>query len=100
MSDTDISLPGSDLPVVPDPVTEPLRIIIVSPDGSIVAYDNTGTILDEEYETAYSIWLSENRALDKDFDRYSVSEGLLLLIALVSLITFFGNLFLKRRYKL
>lgn len=97
MSDTSL-VPGENYP--PAVADEPLRIIIISPDGTVVAYDNTGTIIEDDYENAYSLWLSENRALDKPFDFYTVSEGLLLLIAIVSVVSFFGRLFFRRRFKL
>ena len=69
-------------PVVPvDPDTSNgTQIIIVSPDGSMMIYDKDGNITAEEVDTAYSLWLSENNFLDKDFDNYSVSEGFLFLI--------------------
>lgn len=88
---------------VPDPptITErgELQIIIISPDGSMTIYDEGGNITAEVADTAYSLWLSENAALDKKFENYSVSEALLFFIALGSLVGLISKVF-KRRVKL
>lgn len=69
------------IPVDPTPDTgSDLQIIIISPDGTMTIYDETGTVTVEDCDTAYSLWLSENNFLDKSFDNYSVSEGFLFLI--------------------
>lgn len=60
-------------------------IIIMSPDGAMTVYDPAGTLTRETYNEAYALWLKDNGALDKHFDNYSVTEGLLfLLFVLVS----------------
>lgn len=74
-------------------------IIIVSPDGSMCFYDPDGDLVEEDYNTAYSLWLQDNAALTKQFDYYSVSEFLLLIIASFAAISLIGKLF-KRRYYL
>lgn len=95
MSDNESSLPS--VPDIPEITDEPLKIIIVSPDGTVVTYDETGTIIDDDYETAYSLWLSENRALDKLFSNYSVSEALLFIIAFVAVFILFRSIFKRRK---
>lgn len=55
-------------------------IIIMSSDGSMTVYDPAGTLTYETYNEAYALWLKDNSALDKKFDNYSVSEGLLFLL--------------------
>lgn len=74
-------------------------IILVSPDGSMCFYDPDGDLVQEDFNTAYSLWLQENAALTKQFDYYSVSEFLLLIIASFAAISLIGKLF-KRRYYL
>lgn len=83
-------------PVEPDTSTD-TQIIIVSPDGSMMIYDETGNLTAEVADTAYSLWLSENGALDKHFDHYSVSEALLLVIALGSLVGLVSKIFKRRK---
>lgn len=89
--------PSPDFPTITE--RGELQIIIVSPDGSMTIYDEGGNITAEVADTAYSLWLSENAALDKKFDNYSVSEALLLFIALGSLVGLISKVF-KRRIKL
>ena len=89
-------------PVVPVDPVEPdtsndTQIIIVSPDGSMMIYDEAGNITAEVADTAYSLWLSENGALDKRFENYSVSEALLLFIALGALVGMVCKIFKRRK---
>lgn len=74
-----------------------LQIIIVSPDGTMTIYDEGGNITAEVADNAYSLWLSENGALDKRFEHYSVSEALLLVIALGSLVGLISKIFKRRK---
>lgn len=92
-------------PVPDDPVVGPgesdtsveTQIIIVSPDGSMMIYDETGNLSAEVADTAYTLWLSENAALDKPFANYSVSEALLFFIAFGSLVGLVSKLFKRRK---
>lgn len=90
------SEPSSPTPTVPDTRQE-LQIIIVSPDGTMTIYDEGGNITAEIADTAYSLWLSENAALDKRFEHYSVSEAFLLVIALGSLVGLISKIFKRRK---
>lgn len=88
--------PSSPTTTVPETKRE-LQIIIVSPDGTMTIYDEAGNITAEVADTAYSLWLSENGALDKHFEHYSVSEALLLVIALGSLVGMLCKIFKRRK---
>ena len=72
-------------------------IIIVSPDGTTCVYDENGNITDEDCETAYKLWVSDNNIMSKSMDNYTVTEGLLFLTFIVSMFGFFGNIFRRRR---
>lgn len=87
---------SSPTPTIPETKQE-LQIIIVSSDGTMTIYDEAGNITAEIADTAYSLWLSENGALDKRFDHYSVSEALLLVIALGSLVGLVSKIFKRRK---
>ena len=81
-----------------DPVgSNELQIIIVSPDGTMTIYDEGGNITAEVADNAYSLWLSENNALEKRFENYSVSEALLLFIAVGSLVGLICKIFKRRK---
>lgn len=89
--------PVPDVPVVPvDPEpTKEISFVVINPDGTMTIYDEAGNITAEVVDNAYSLWLSENNFLDKNFDNYSVSEGFLFLIffALAAIVIkfFFGR---------
>lgn len=89
------------LPIDPDtpPVyeTPPLQFIIIGPDGTMTIYDEEGNITAEDCDTAYSLWISENGALDKPFSNYSVSEALLLFIAAGSVVGLIFKIFKRRK---
>ncbi len=89
-------IPVDPKPEEPTTSTE-TQIIIVTPDGSMMIYDEAGNITAEIADTAYSLWLSDNGALDKRFDHYSVSEALLLVIALGSLVGLVSKIFKRRK---
>ena len=72
--------------------------IIVSPDGTMSIYDDSGNLTKEDCDTAYSLWLSENAAMIKPFENYSVSEGLLFLIFVCVGFGFISKLFKRRQY--
>ncbi len=74
-----------------------LRIVIISPDGTMTYYDEGGNLTAEVADTAYSLWLSENAALEKPFANYSVSEALLLFIAIGSVIGLISKVFKRRK---
>lgn len=71
--------------------------IIVSPDGTMTIYDENGQITDEDCETAYKIWVSDNNIMSKPLDWYTPTEGLLFLTFIVSLFGFFGSIFRRRK---
>ncbi len=73
-------------------------IIIMSPDGSMTVYDPDGNLVREDYNEAYSLWLQDNAALDKPFSFYSVSEALLLIVAISAGVSLVGKLFKRRNY--
>lgn len=73
-------------------------IIIVSPDGTLSVYDADGELQYEDFNEAYSLWLKDNAALDKPFSYYSVTEALLLIVALFAGVSLIGKLFKRRNY--
>lgn len=73
-------------------------LIIVSPDGNISVYDPSGELQYEDFNKAYSLWLQDNAALDKPFKFYSVTEALLLIVALFAGVSLVGKLFKRRNY--
>lgn len=73
-------------------------IIIMGADGSMSVYDLDGTLSVEDCDTAYSLWVADNGILNKPLDNYSVSEGLLFLLFLVSVGYFIRGLFRRKDY--
>ena len=71
-------------------------IVLVSPEGEIAVYDSNGNIKEEDVDTAYKIWVSENGIMNKEIDNYSVSEGLLLCLLLISGVFFIRSLFKRK----
>lgn len=71
-------------------------IIIVSSDGTMTIYDESGNITAEDCDTAYQLWISDNGIMDKPFDDYTVTDGLLLLLVIFAIINFIKGLFRKR----
>ncbi len=88
--------PLPELPVEPEPAQ--ISIIIVNPDGTMTIYDTAGNITEEVVDTAQSLWVSKNGALDKPFNYYSVSEALLLPVAVASVVTLFCKIFKRRKF--
>lgn len=72
--------------------------IIVSADGTVSIYDPNGDLTEQDYNQAYSFWLKDNNALDKPFKYYSVTEALLLIVALFAGASLIGKLFKRRIY--
>lgn len=72
--------------------------IIVSADGSASVYDPNGDLTEQDYNQAYSLWIQDNGALDKPFKYYSVTEALLLIVALFAGVSLVGKLFKGRLY--
>lgn len=95
---SDVAVP--DVPDLPDDpvITQDAQIIIVSPDGTMTVYNSDGELNSEAVDTAYSIWVSQYGVLDKPFNTYSVSEGLLLVIAVAAVAYLFGRLFKRRKF--
>lgn len=71
-------------------------IIIVSSDGTMTIYDESGNITAEDCDTAYQLWISDNGIMDKPFDNYTVTDGLLLILVIFAVINFFKGLFRRR----
>lgn len=88
-------LPDFEIPVESENDTS---IIIVSPDGTMCIYDENGNIKAENCDLAYSLWISENGVMEKKLDNYSVTEGLLALILLFTVINFIRGLFTRKDY--
>lgn len=78
--------------------SEGVDIVLVSSDGEIAVYDRNGNIKAEDVDNAYTLWVSENNIMDKHLDNYSVTEGLLLLMLLVSVAFFIRSLFKRKDY--
>lgn len=93
----DTWLPLPSLPSGSETSSE-ISIIIVSPDGTMTIYDGSGKITNEVADTAYSLWLSENRALDKPFNNYTVSEFFLFFVAAASVVFLLGKIFKRRKF--
>lgn len=72
--------------------------IIVSAEGTVSVYDPNGDLTQEDYDKAYSLWLKDNAALDKPFKNYSVTEALLLIVAIFAGVSLVGKLFKRRVY--
>ncbi len=72
--------------------------IIVSAEGTVSIYDPNGDLTEEDYNQAYTLWLKDNAALDKPFKNYSVTEALLLIVALFAGVSLIGKLFKRRIY--
>ena len=71
-------------------------IVLVSPEGEIAVYDRNGNIKEEDVDTAYATWVSQNGIMDKKLDNYSVTEGLLLCVLLISVAFFIRSLFKRK----
>lgn len=90
-------LPWSPTDIFPD--YEPNKVtsyIIVNPDGTMTIYDEGGNITAENCDMAYSLWLSDNGIMSKKLDNYSVTEGLLFLILLLTAFNFVRGLFRRK----
>lgn len=78
--------------------TDEKSFIIVSAEGTVSIYDPNGDLTEEDYNQAYTLWLKDNAALDKPFKNYSVTEALLLIVALFAGVSLIGKLFKRRIY--
>ena len=78
--------------------TDEKSFIIVSAEGTVSIYDPNGDLTEEDYNQAYTLWLQDNAALDKPFKNYSVTEALLLIVALFAGVSLIGKLFKRRIY--
>lgn len=95
---SDVAIPDvPDLPVEPV-VSQDTQIIIVAPDGTMTIYNADGELDAEAADTAYSLWVSQYGVLDKPFNTYSVSEGLLLVIAASAVVYLFSRVFKRRKF--
>lgn len=101
----------SDLPVTSepeDPVRPPAEtedpiqtigdIVIITPDGPIVLYAESGS---QEYydlvSAAEAAWVDKYGAMDKPLHNYSVSEALLFIIACGTVVSLLCKLFKRRK---
>lgn len=99
-----LPLPSDDTsePVLPPADTSTVApigdIVVVTPDGPVMIYAESGG---EEYEALVSRateqWAEKNGATAKPFENYSVSEALLFIIAVCSLFGFFCKIFKRRK---
>lgn len=94
---------GDGLPDLPEPDFQiPIEervdkcIIIVAPDGTITVYDEDGNITPEDCDMAYSLWVADNNVMSKQLDNYSVTEGLLALLLLFTVLNFIRGLFVRK----
>ena len=71
-------------------------LVVVSPEGEIAVYDRNGNVKSEDVDTAYATWVNKNGIMNKKLDDYSVSEGLLLLLLLISGCFFIRGLFRRK----
>lgn len=78
------------------PIGSSKSTIIVSPDGTMTIYDETGAITEEDCDNAYALWVSENGIMNKSLDNYSVTEGLLLISVLSNLFFIIKSLFARK----
>lgn len=78
-------------------VSRETQYIIVLPDGTMTVYDPDTEAYTSASEDAYILWASKYGALDKPFKLYSVSEALLLVIAVASVVFIFGKIFKRRK---
>ena len=62
----------------------------------MTVYDESGEIKPEDCDNAYSLWVSENGIMEKKLDNYSVTEGLLALVLLFTVINFVRGLFRRK----
>lgn len=105
------SLEEPPLPVTSDPVdpvlppvetSEPAQtigdIVIITPDGPIVLYAESGS---EEHDAlvsrAEAAWVEKYGAMDKPLHNYSVSEALLFIIACGTVVSLLSKLFKRRK---
>lgn len=77
---------------------EGVSIVVMNPDGTMSIYDNNGNLTEEICDKAYELWVSDNGAMVKEFQYYSVTEAMLFIIAAVTLVGFFVKLFKRKRY--
>ncbi len=71
--------------------------IIMSADGTMTVYDESGSITAEDCDTAYSLWVSENGIMSKPLNNYTVTEGLLLIAGIVACFGFVFKMFRRRK---
>ncbi len=74
------------------------RIVVITPDGVTTMYaDNTASTHEEIVQLAKERWLKDNGAMQKPFQYYSVSEGLLFIIAACALVWLFCKIFKRSK---
>lgn len=71
--------------------------IIMSADGTMTVYDESGSITAEDCDTAYSLWVSENGIMSKPLNNYTVTEGLLLIAGIAACFGFVFKMFRRRK---
>lgn len=72
-------------------------IIIMSADGTMTVYDESGNITAEDCDTAYQLWVSENGIMHKPLNYYTVTEGLLLIAGIAACFGFVFKMFRRRK---
>lgn len=71
--------------------------IIMSADGTMTVYDESGSITAEDCDTAYSLWVSENGIMSKPLNNYTVTEGLLLIAGIAACFGMVFKFFRRRK---
>ena len=76
------------------------EIILISPDGPVFMYseDVNSSDFDSLCSVVSEKWAEKNGALDKPFTNYTVSEGLLLIIAIAAVVSLLSKLFKRRKF--
>lgn len=71
--------------------------IIMSADGTMTVYDESGSITAEDCDTAYGLWVSENGIMSKPLNNYTVTEGLLLIAGIAACFGMVFKFFRRRK---
>ena len=72
-------------------------IYVMTSDGCLTAYTESGQLKTDVMDTAYQIWVSEHGIMNKPLDMYTVTEGLLLIGGVVCAIGFVFKCFKRRK---
>lgn len=91
-----------DIPVKPPATTSETTnigdVVLITPDGPVALYADSDEQLAATVSKATEQWVAVNGATNKPFTNYSVTEGLLFLIAIPVLFVFFRGLFKRGKF--